>query len=174
MLKYGFCVLKCGFEIPIKFWTVKVERQHRIRLPPAVVENVPWLANAKASVEVLSAPTESSGYRIFAPASPEEIKIKKWEKDLEKRAATKGFDELSLIKAARYLATVRRLTFSLEETRFTLSLPKDLRDAGFLPAAGGHIVVFTFKSVMELWPSGDWRKEGHELAGTSEDLLDVD
>ncbi|MBI4663623.1 MAG: hypothetical protein HY735_32885 [Verrucomicrobia bacterium] len=154
-------------------WVLKVERQHRVRLPAPIIEAVPWLANASGSITVTAVLGEHGGIRVLPPGSDEQLSTESITQQLRRHASTADESgKATVVPVARYLANAVGLTFAREQNRASVVMPRELRDLGVAPASGQHAVVFVYGSRLEIWRADEWRSHVRAADGKILDLIE--
>jgi len=150
-------------------WVVKVEEQHRLRLPPEMVVRIPWLAKAEGPVTVSAILDQQGGVRLLPPKSDQH----KLHEEIAKRvseASDEGLHSGAVLSLARHSANVVSLTFSKERNRTSVVIPRELRAQG-APSKGEDAVVFIYGTHVEIWHARTWETHLRSVDGKHEDLV---
>jgi hypothetical protein len=131
-----------------------VAKEERIRLPKHFTQGIAWLADQNNDVSAKAIVGNEGGIRI-APS----FEVLRRIQDSLKDPLTVKIDETTgpaIAALARYYDSVWDMKFGFEPSRFSLSLPEELRDIGLLPSHPQKAVVWSHGSILEIWKEVDW------------------
>jgi DNA-binding transcriptional regulator/RsmH inhibitor MraZ len=151
-------------------WVLKVEKQHRLRLTPEIVAQIPWLAKADGPVTVSAIVDEHGGVRLLAPKSSHHKRHEEIAKRLSE-AADEDENSAAVLSLARHSANRVSLTFSKDRSRISVVLPRELRSQG-APAKGEDAVIFIYGKRVEIWHARAWASHLRSVDGKHEDLIE--
>jgi hypothetical protein len=155
----------------MKRWVLKVERQHRLRLPARLIESLEWLSKSDVTIKATAYFGENGQLCVLAPGSRSDAGHIKLTEQL-KAAINAEESSKELLVLGRHIADSVTLTFSKEKHRVSLVFPEELRLLGCAPSAGEVAVVFFWRETLEIWPATDWRNHLQAVRGNLDRLVE--
>lgn len=128
-----------------QMWTIKLEGQHRLRLPSAAALVLPWLRLENPSTPAVGFLGREGGLLVCAATSP-----------LAVQRAALAVDHVEDRRLARFLASSWDLVIHHEPGRFSLTLPREARLLALVPEAGQVAVALAAGGELEIWRGEDW------------------
>jgi hypothetical protein len=137
-------------------WIVKIESQNRIRFPGGIESRIPWLVG-DVSKEALICTGPNGQLLVFLDDSHADA-INAAVTALGTRAPGISDADSSALDAVRLLAARWPVTFNFEPAgrRYTLTIPRAIRNFGFFPNPGQHVLVIALRGFLEIWAREAW------------------
>lgn len=145
-------------------WVYKVDEDHRFRIGRADVERLaPWV-NGEA--EYFATPGPAGGITITSREHIDEV-LKLGPATLELRhARTRAGVH------GRFLSMCWPISFSLENDRYTITLPEGARKFQLVPEKEGLVVAYISGAIFEVWKLTQWNEHRSAEALTAEAILE--
>jgi len=148
-----------------------VGERHRLRLTSEIVARIPWLAKATGPVTVSAIVDQDGGIRLVAPESAQHRRHEEIAKRVSETAAEDDEISKTMLALARHTANAVSLTFSKEQNRTSVVLPRELRAQG-APSEDENAVIFVFGRHVEIWRADAWAMHLRNIDAKHDDLVD--
>jgi hypothetical protein len=158
-----------GHPPPFQRWVRTVDKGHRLRLPKDLALMLSWLSVDSERVDCVCTVGAVGGIRIV-PATLVEPTRRSLEARISGKVASPRDGGSAWLALARYLATTWVVPVAIEESRFTLTLPEDVRKLGLAPNQGEVAIAFAVTDILEIWRAESWCEHVRESASSIDDL----
>ncbi len=152
-------------------WVVRLDSSNRIDIPLALVDQVDWLHNAKASetsISVAVMPLDELAGVEVAPIS--EDGLAKRINELDDRGQLSEFERQQL---QRLLDSRWVVNIEVRKTKpYRMPLPKEIRKLKLLPEFPGVALIYARENRLELWTDSHWLENLLKSKSLLRDKLD--
>ena len=164
-----------GNPPPYQTWLLTVEKGkgerpcHRIRLPREVGLLVTWLRAAVEPIECVCALGPAGGV-VIVPATLVASSRRSLDSLISDRVSVPWEVSGPRFELARYFAHTWDLSVQVDQSRFTLTVPEDVRKLGRAPSGGELAVVFAIGDILEIWRADAWCDHIRQVANSFNEL----